>query len=522
MNNNKIFNLVSLFVLSYSKVALLINDSDLNPNLRKLMNKAFIKNSLPEVIQYQEIISKYRFSEDGIDALLDENNLDEFCKSFYGICEFLSDFSNTIVFRQYTIKSGRTIDTINTQLSKEFVHNIESSFRIIKTLFDYINSFNDDDFEMTSSRGKVSKYESVGFKPGVTISNVVSGHINDLYLCCDIGKFFNNVKWNRFIEQSLFYEFYKDQPAEYQFMPGLLDALMGPIMHNSVLPTGAPYSPAISNFFLIDFTNNMKSNFIKDMEDINPNYADNEYKITRYADDITISCKEHPDGDDGLLNIDAAKVIEKYLNEKHLHLKYSKTKVFDRRKTNVPILGYSIPKKINDNEIVQINTTSAFRRNFINIVRNNWTLAHLNEKEMGILSYYLKNTHFYNVFDVCANLGSYINEFDRKRKNDVYSLKIETSYSIFAHFERNREINDKVLKETVYNFLYEIYNTDPLFNIMDCIETTYFTDFNDSYVIYFKVKPHSCVAPWSIMVNVLKENGEFGISIPKNLISTTN
>ncbi|MFX3762217.1 hypothetical protein ACJBP1_10065, partial [Streptococcus suis] len=70
-------------------------------------------------------------------------------------------------------------------------------------------------------------------------------------------------------------------------MPGLLDALMGPIMHNSVLPTGAPYSPAISNFFLIDFTNNMKSNFIKDMEYINPNYADNEYKITRYADDIT-------------------------------------------------------------------------------------------------------------------------------------------------------------------------------------------------------------------------------------------
>ena len=75
------------------------------------------------------------------------------------------------------------------------------------------------------------------------------------------------------------------------------------------------------------------------MEEINPNYADNEYKITRYADDITISCKEHPDGDDGLLNIDAAKVIEKYLNEKHLHLKYSKNKVFDRRKTNVPILG---------------------------------------------------------------------------------------------------------------------------------------------------------------------------------------
>jgi hypothetical protein len=349
---------------------------------------------------------------------------------------------------------------------------------------------------MTSSRGKVSKYESVGFKPGVTISNVVSSHINDLYLCCDIGKFFNNVKWNRFIEQSLFYEFYKDQPAEYQFMPGLLDALMGPIMHNSVLPTGAPYSPAISNFFLIDFTNNMKSNFIKDMEDINPNYADNEYKITRYADDITISCKEHPDGDDGLLNIDAAKVIEKYLNEKHLHLKYSKTKVFDRRKTNVPILGYSIPKKINDNEIVQINTTSAFRRNFINIVRNNWTLAHLNEKEMGILSYYLKNTHFYNVFDVCANLGSYINEFDRKRKNDVYSLKIETSYSIFAHFERNREINDKVLKETVYNFLYEIYNTDPLFNIMDCIETTYFTDFNDSYIIHFK-KPLTYETIWN-------------------------
>ncbi len=85
MNNNKIFNLVSLFVLSYSKIALLINDSDLNPNLRKLMNKAFIKNSLPEVIQYQEIISKYRFSEDGIDALFDENN------SFLGSVEVSFD-----------------------------------------------------------------------------------------------------------------------------------------------------------------------------------------------------------------------------------------------------------------------------------------------------------------------------------------------------------------------------------------------------------------------------------------------
>ena len=102
MNNNKIFNLVSLFVLSYSKVALLINDSDLNPNLRKLMNKAFIKNSLPEVIQYQEIISKYRFSEDGIDALLDENNLDEFFKymSDSDFEELIEDLKNSSTEKQ--------------------------------------------------------------------------------------------------------------------------------------------------------------------------------------------------------------------------------------------------------------------------------------------------------------------------------------------------------------------------------------------------------------------------------------
>jgi len=175
----------------------------------------------------------------------------------------------------------------------------------------------------------------------------------------DISKFYDNISLLNIIENNLFYKslvsFFEEDtglefklesfnsPYHYDLMNklfGLLNVqfvgLMSFLTHNGLLPTGAHYSPNISNLLL----SNVDLLMVKEIKNKNSNL-----KYTRYADDICISSDKDKDEDGKYyLDMDFIKKLEEIINDHGFHLNYDKTKIMgprDRKKIAGIILDHT-------------------------------------------------------------------------------------------------------------------------------------------------------------------------------------
>lgn len=352
------------------------------------------------------------------------NFMSEHVLAYNNITEFLTYFSNSILFRKYTLRStGREIHIINSMITGGYREIFLSVFKDIEVLFTIIYSNFDNTFKSESPTGCKSFYLNCGFSFGYKVIDIVKEHNNTYILSFDISKFFNNLTWLKTITNNVFQEMFRntDLPEDKQFLYGLLfNTFVGCITHNGILPTGACYSPVFSNIFMYQFDKNVGNNFY---EIIGNEYNDCEYIITRYADDITISssCENS-----GIVNIDIAKKLESYLNNIGLHIKYEKTKVFDRTKQNASILGYSLPK-INRAYNSSVTVCSSFRSSLMSEIRNINDISMIDSKLLGKINYYVRGTDWYNVFDIISNMGLYTNENKNNHefKDLIFSIRQE-------------------------------------------------------------------------------------------------
>ena len=182
-------------------------------------------------------------------------------------------------------------------------------------------------------------------------------------------------------------------------MAQLFNFTISYLTHNGRLPTGASYSPVLSNTYML----------IPDIEiskSINSFLYSGEHRgrvinVTRYADDITLS--GWPDS----INMNLIKNIESILNSYGLYIKYSKTKFYDANKSRANVMGLTF-KVTNSNLFRAINkfsiiTNSKYRKEIMDIVNNVENLNDIGLKEIGKINYYIKSAM--SMVDLSFNLG---------------------------------------------------------------------------------------------------------------------
>ena len=90
---------------------------------------------------------------------------DELLKSYSTVSEFLSDFADTILFRNYTNRKGRKITTINTLLSTEDINNIKYFHRLYTLIFEQ---------EYDKAISSLGLYHNViGFRRNISIASIM-------------------------------------------------------------------------------------------------------------------------------------------------------------------------------------------------------------------------------------------------------------------------------------------------------------------------------------------------------------
>lgn len=510
---------------------------------KDLGQKCYIKNSKDSVTKsiciLNQCVNKNKFREM---YFPDFGRRDELLKSYSIVSEFLSDFADTILFRNYTNRKGRKITTINTLLSAEDVNNIKYFHRLYTLIFEQ---------EYDKAISSLGLYHNIiGFRRNISITSIMQSlqNIRSEVINMDIAKFFNNVDMKKFFDNDvaniLFdsisgkkykyleyvfnkpldvsvvknsfkepedlvscsksfkfneYSIYLNKPSIrsvfafprrigsnkdikmmgrlYKFFAfgknnvfgsykvndsGSFITLREPsmpdkreyflqffyrtlsfLMHNNKLPTGASYSPVLSNIFLLDFDIKLKS-ILKDLS------TDVKYDFIRYADDITIYTSNT--SAENKIDFSIAKKVDELVNQYGLHLNYSKTKIF-RRHEDASILGLVVPAPGKTSEsTVHIGSTK--RKEMIDLISSSLDFNY-DPKTKGFLSYCINNNGtkdfvIHHGMNVKLNDNRLRNVFDKYFDKSVVKDFRELFYSISK--------NSKASKSEYFNSIIRIYH----------------------------------------------------------------
>lgn len=510
---------------------------------KDLGQKCYIKNSKDSVTKsigiLNQCVNKNKFREM---YFPDFGGRDELLKSYSIVSEFLSDFADTILFRNYINRKGRKITTINTLLSTEDINNIKYFHRLYTLIFEQ---------EYDKAILNLGLYHNViGFRRNISIASIMQTLQNKRseVINMDIAKFFNNVDMKKFFDNDVvnilfdsisgkkykYLEYVFNKPLDvsavknrfkepedlvscsksfkfneysiylnklsirsifafprrikpykdikmmgrlYKFFTsgsnnvsgsykvndsGSFITLREPsmpdkreyflqffyrtlsfLMHNNKLPTGASYSPVLSNIFLLDFDIKLKS-LLKDLS------TDVKYNFIRYADDITIYTSNT--SAENKIDFSIAKRVDELVNRYGLHLNYSKTKIFKRHE-NASILGLVVPASGKTSEST-VHIGSAKRKEMIDLISNSLDFNY-DSKTKGFLSYCINNNGtkdfvIHHGMNVKLNDNRLINVFDKYFDKSVVKDFRELFYSISK--------NSKVSKSEYLNSIIRIYH----------------------------------------------------------------
>ena len=382
-----------------------------------LADKVYIKNSKESILSALEQLNNKVLISTSSDYLNNFKSDQYFVdlKLYVQLSEFLSDFSNTVVFRNYTATNGRIISVVNSKLNHSQIKSIKTIFKRYANILDSLYS---GIYNKLYTKTENLEYYNTGYIKGVKINDVVKKHIGNKYvISIDIGKFFNYILLRKMISQNSFAYIFDNSLFQNSGHDGLIEennllkinelrelfiwlcnSTCLFLCYNGRLPTGSPYSPVLSNIFMIDFDLNI-GKLIQE-EFINNGFEKNKYTITRYVDDFTISCNSDSADASGIFDYSISKPIEKLLNGKGLYLKYEKTKCYNREKEAAPVLGYSLGRYLNR----EVSTGAAYRTKLMNSIRPLKSGEIADGSITSAINYYLTNTNPYNILDVLANL----------------------------------------------------------------------------------------------------------------------
>jgi hypothetical protein len=276
-------------------------------------------------------------------TLMDAEWKDEFISKMNPFATLYGNLSNTCIFRHATV-GDRRISVINRSfpeplratIKHDMIEFYESMYHIYKYFF----------IDPVRSNGLSENV--VGFIKEKSYIDHARTHLGcRSAISIDISKFYDSIKLSGIMTNSLFIKsleasFYIttgyrfevesfDRPSHYYLIKelfGLINisflTIMNYYTHNGQLPTGANYSPVVSNIILAG----MDIDIIDNLND--------DLKYTRYADDMCISSKSGYKNDGSFsLDIEYVKKMEKIVNESGFYLNYDKTTIMgprDRKK----------------------------------------------------------------------------------------------------------------------------------------------------------------------------------------------
>jgi hypothetical protein len=287
----------------------------------------------------------------------------EFIRSYIGtlneFAEPIGNFSNTVLFRHINV-SNRRISIINQKLPKPIQEKAKAiMINFSEDMYIFYESFYLSDRFETSIKDHIT-----GFVKGKGYVDHAKSHLGcTSAISVDISKFYDSISLFGMISDALFYKSLStsftistglpfepssfDNPHQYNVLDnifGLINmsfiTMMNFYTHNGLLPTGANYSPVISNIIFSSMDIKIHK-YCKDFGDV---------KYTRYADDICISSeKGYHDDKSFYLTMEHVLELEKVVNSSGFYLNYDKTKIMgprDRKKIAGLIVDSSgsIPK----------------------------------------------------------------------------------------------------------------------------------------------------------------------------------
>ena len=254
------------------------------------------------------------------------------------------NFANGIIFRHINMQ-GRKVSVINPIFKPDSKPHTEIK-KFHKSVAD--GMYDVYDYLFLSDNDEYKKCVK-GFVKGSGYTDHAKAHLgSNAMITVDISKFYQSISLSSIMMNRLFYramvtsfesrtglEFKPEtfrRDCDYVALNNLFKSMnvtfmsmMSGLTHNGILPTGAPYSPVISNLLLAT----LDQEFIEYSKKNDINY-------TRYADDICIS---HTTGynDDRSFRLTINNVVdmEKLVKDKGFHLNYDKTKIMgprDRKK----------------------------------------------------------------------------------------------------------------------------------------------------------------------------------------------
>ena len=533
--------------------------------------KCYIKNSKENVTKsinlLNQCVNKNKFREM---YFPDFGSRAELLNAYSIVSEFLSDFADTILFRNYTNRKGRKITTMNTLLSEEDRENIKYFHRLYTAIFEC-------EYDRALHNMCLGA-NVIGFRKSMSIANTVHMlKFNRIEIInMDIAKFFNNVDMKKFFDNDVinilfnsilgnkyeYLEYLFDKPlnvfsldysnknpedfvscppsfkfngsdvisivpniggtdfiqrrsnndkARYGRMhsfllsnssnvgsiykvndsgysirlrnPGIPDKrefflqffyrTLSFLMHNNKLPTGASYSPVLSNIFLLDFDIKLKK--LLDSMSVNT-----RYNFIRYADDITIYTSKkginssNAHSVDGHLNLypskgdisdrnneidfSVAKKVEELINQYGLYLNYSKTKIF-RKHEEASILGLTLPA-VDKAPVSDIKIGSAKRKEMIDMISNSLDFNY-DSKTKGFLSYCITNAGMMD-FVIHHGMNSKLNDPNLKNVFGKYFNK--SSLNSFRGLFYDISKDSKTIRTVRFNELITINFYNRLIN----------------------------------------------------------
>ena len=497
-----------------------------------LADKVYIKNSKESILSALEQLNIKILTSTSSDYLNNFKSDQYFVdlKLYVQLSEFLSDFSNTIVFRNYTATNGRVISVINSKLNHSQIKSIKTIFKRYANILDSLYS---GVYNKLCTKTENLEYYNTGYIKGVKINDVVKKHIGNKYvLSIDIGKFFNYILLRKMISQNSFGYIFDNslfQNAEYddlieennllkineirELFIWLCNSTCLFLCYNGRLPTGSPYSPVLSNIFMIDFDLNI-GKLIQE-EFINNGFENNKYTITRYVDDFTISCNSDSADTSGLFDYSISRPIEELLNSKGLYLKYEKTKCYNREKEAAPVLGYSLGRYLN----TEVSTGAAYRTKLMNSIRPLKHSEILDSSITSAINYYITNTNPYNIMDVLANISveNKSAEFQNEFKGMTYKQFIYMVKGASLEFKEPLEYEfdqpDKNLKNKIVKLVDMIIGDHKGLNYFILLK-------GGNVVVTFKAFKNSGITSFEKMINKhVGINGHVKMILPIDMLN---
>lgn len=316
--------------------------SDFEHNIGSLIQRAKIHSGYVQINK--------AFKDSFVETLNSADWKRDFIRDINYFAEPIGNLSNTCLFRHINIKDRR-ISIVNQRIPK----STQDIFKK-KMLAFSSNMYNFYDIFFLNENSPI-RPSVTGFIKGKSYVSHALEHLGcRSAISVDISKFYDSISINSIIENNLFYKsliasFYCStgkkfelesfsSPSNYLALNNMFAiinvsfiTLMNMFSHNGILPTGANYSPIISNILFAPMDLEIRS------------FLPEDVKYTRYADDICVSTMNaYNDSGNFSLTMDKVLAIEKLVNDSGFYLNYDKTCIMgprDRKKVAGIILDTS-------------------------------------------------------------------------------------------------------------------------------------------------------------------------------------